>query len=1123
MSTPFDFLKAEFPDLHEGAVKAGAAALSDPRTACFHARWTIEQAIQWAYKHDRTLAAPYDDGVSALLHDPAFKEVAGDKVFRLAKEAIRLGNQAAHKPQPMTHHESVAAVSHLFQFCFWFARTYCRGEKPPADLTFDPRSMPRPRPPQPSNTKEIQELQRALEENEQIRKRVQEELLDKARLEAELEQVRAEITEAKARAAATPDEHDYSETETRDFFIDLLLGEAGWKLDQARDREFEVTGMPNNQGTGYVDYVLWGDDGKPLAVVEAKKTKRDARVGQQQAKLYADCLEKTYGQRPVIFYSNGYEHWIWDDAFYPPRAVQGFYEKGELELLIQRRTTRVSLADTEINSSIVERYYQTRSIRRIGEAFERDHSRKALIVMATGAGKTRTVVALSDVLIRANWAKRILFLADRTALVNQATNVFKAFLPDSSPVNLVTDRHEEGRVYVSTYPTMLNLIHEVRDGKRRFGPGHFDLIVIDEAHRSVFQKYRAIFDYFDSLLVGLTATPRDEVDRSTYSLFDLEPGVPTDAYGLEEAVADGFLVPPKAVSVPLQFQLEGIRYDELSDEEKDAWDELDWDEDGGPPPNEVGAEAINRWLFNTDTVDKVLAHLMTHGLKVAGGDRLGKTIIFAKNQAHADFIADRFNANYPHYKGEFARVITHSTEYAQDLIDKFSIPERGPHIAISVDMLDTGIDVPEIVNLVFFKLVRSKTKFWQMIGRGTRLCPDLFGPGQDKAFFYIFDFCQNLEFFNQNPDASEGSLAPSLGAQLFVSRLDLIATLDASAEHPEERRSIAELLRTEVAAMPVENVVVRPHRRLVEKYAEPGTWETLDVGEASELARNVAGLPNSLDPEAEETKRFDLLLLRLQLALLRTEPAFPRLQQQVQGIAHLLEGYPTIPAVAKELDLIAEVQTREWWVDVTLPMLENLRRRLRLLVPFIEKGKRTIVYTDFTDTLGDGTEVELAGLRATGEFERFRRKTRHFLDHHKDHVAIQKLHRNRPITDTDIAELQRILVESGVGTEEDVTRAVEEAGSLGVFIRSLVGLDRSAAKEAFAEFLDDKRFAANQIEFVNLVIDHLTEHGFIEARRFYQSPFTDISPTGPDALFASDDVDRLLGVVHAIRNNAEVA
>jgi type I restriction enzyme R subunit len=1122
VSPPFDFLRDDFPHVYEGATKAAEAAMADPRTACFHARWTIEQAIGWAYDHDRALPEPWDKSVSARLNEPAFKELIGEKVYRFAREVIRLGNHAAHKPQPLTQHDSVAAVSHLFQFCYWFARTYSRGQGPPADLTFDPRSLPQPAPPRTTTPEQVQELQQELEEVLLARKRLQDELGDKAKLEAELDRLRAEVAAARAKAAATPDDHDYSEAKTRDFFIDLLLGEVGWKLDQSRDREFPVTGMPNGAGNGFVDYVLWGDDGKPLAVVEAKKTKRDARVGQQQAKLYADCLEQAFGQRPVIFYSSGYEHWIWDDAFYPPRRVQGFYEKDELELLIRRRRTRASLADTEIDSSIIERYYQTRAIRRIGESFERDHARKALIVMATGAGKTRTVVALADLLIRANWAKRILFLADRTALVNQATGVFKAFLPDSSPVNLVTDRHEEGRVYVSTYPTMLNLINEVRDGRRRFGPGHFDLIVIDEAHRSVFQKYRTIFDYFDSLLVGLTATPRDEVDRNTYDLFDLEPGVPTDAYGLEEAVADGYLVPPKAVSVPLRFQREGIRYDDLSDEEKDAWDEVDWDEEGGPAPDEVGAEAVNRWLFNTDTVDKVLAHLMTHGLKVAGGDRLGKTIIFAKNQAHADFIEVRFNANYPHLRGEFARVITHGTEYAQDLIDKFSTPEKNPHIAISVDMLDTGIDVPEVVNLVFFKLVRSKTKFWQMIGRGTRLCPDLFGPGEDKAFFYLFDYCQNLEFFNQNPDLTDGSVSPSIGAQLFTSRLELLTTLTGGS-YVDERHSIAELLRVEVAAMPVDNVVVRPHRRLVEQFTDATAWDDLDIGQASELAHSVAGLPSTLDPEPEETKRFDLLALRLQLALLRTEPGFPRLRQQVQGIAQLLEDYPTIPAIARELGFIAEVQTEEWWTDVTFPMLEQLRRRLRLLVPFIERGKRKIIYTNFADTIGEATEVEFAGLLPVDELERFRRKTRQFLHEHKDHVAVEKLHRNRPITATDLAELQRILVETGVGTESDIDSAVEETGSLGLFIRGLVGLDRAAAKEAFAGFLDDKRFTANQIEFVNLVIDHLTEHGVIEARRFYESPFTDLSPTGPDALFESDDVDRMLQVVIDIRHNAEVA
>ena len=675
----------------------------------------------------------------------------------------------------------------LFHVGYWLARTYARAARPAPGLAFDAeraaegRAGARSRPPSSCSSSK-RRCASATRSSPAL-------LADKTALDEELKRLRAEVAAAKKAAAAQPDTHDYSEAETRDYFIDLLLKEAGWPLDQPRDREFEVSGHAQRRRARASSTTCSGATTASRSGW-SRPSARGAtpRVGQQQAKLYADCLEQQFGQRPVIFYSNGYEHWLWDDANYPPRAVQGFYKKAELELLIQRRATpQAAGRRAEINAAIVERYYQTRAIRRIAEAFERDHDRKALLVMATGAGKTRTVIALCDLLMRCNWAKRVLFLADRVALVNQAVNAFKRHLPDAAPVNLVTEKDAEGRVFVSTYPTMMGLIDETRDGQRRFGVGHFDLVIIDEAHRSVFQKYRAIFDYFDSLLVGLTATPKDEVDRNTYGLFDLENGVPTDAYALEEAVRDGFLVPPKAVSVPLKFQREGIKYDDLSEEEKDQWDALEWDEDGDVP-DRVEAEAVNKWLFNKDTVDKVLEHLMTRGLTVAGGDRLGKTIVFAKNQAHAEFIAERFDANYPHYKGEFARVITFKTEYAQSLIDDFSNKDKAPHIAISVDMLDTGIDVPEVVNLVFFKLVRSKTKFWQMVGRGTRLCPDLFGPGQDKEFFYIFDYCQNLEFFSQNLPATEGALGESLGKRLFNARLELIGELDQRLAHDGARR-----------------------------------------------------------------------------------------------------------------------------------------------------------------------------------------------------------------------------------------------------------------------------------------------------------------------------------------------
>jgi type I restriction enzyme R subunit len=1133
----FAFLQSEWLAVYEAARKAETASYPDPRTACFYARRALELAVAWAYKSDVSLRLPYQDNLSALIHEPTFKTAAGEAVFNKARVINTLGNQAVHSHRPIQQLDALNAVRELFHVGYWLARTYARGAKPAPGLIFDASSLPRTAP-VPKQT--IDQLRRLVTELQDRDEKLAELLADKSALDEELKRLRAEVAEAKKASAVQPDTHDYSEAETRDYFIDLLLKEAGWALDQARDRELPVHGMPNDQKTGFVDYVLWGDDGRPLAVVEAKRTKKSAQIGQQQAKLYADCLEKEYGQRPVIFYSNGYEHWLWDDVNHPPRAVQGFFKKTELELMIQRRASRKPLADAPINPDIVERYYQTRAIRRIGEAFERDLDRKALLVMATGAGKTRTVIALCDLLMRCNWAKRVLFLADRRALVIQAVNAFKKHLPDAAPVNLVTEKDTEGRVYVSTYPSMMKLIDESKDGQRRFGVGHFDLVIIDEAHRSVYQKYRAIFSYFDSLLVGLTATPKDEIDVNTYGLFDLERGVPTDAYGLDDAVGDGFLVPAQPISVPLKFQRQGITYAELSEDEKEQWDALEWDEDGHTP-DRVEAEAVNKWLFNQDTVDKVLEHLMMRGQKVAGGDRLGKTIIFAKNQAHAQFIAQRFDANYPHYKGAFARTVHCDLPYAQSVIDDFSNPSKLPHIAISVDMLDTGIDVPEVVNLVFFKLVRSKTKFWQMVGRGTRLCKDLFGPGKDKQFFYILDYCQNLEFFGQNPDTAEGSLGASLGKRLFLARLELLGELDerlaesggdvrdasvsygGPATQSQVRVSLAELLHGHVSAMNLENFVVRPKRRLVEKYSAPGAWTVLDEEAFSELAREVAGLPSEQEPEDEEAKRFDLLMLSLQLALLRAEPAFRRLRDQVIAISGLLEEQASIPMVQHQLVLIQEIQADEWWQDVTLPMLETARERLRGLVRLIDKRKRAPIYTDFEDQIGDESEVGLPGFGAPDSFERFRAKARAFLREHENHIAIHKLRMNKALTPSDLDELERMLTVSGIGRADDLQKAKEESHGLGLFVRSLVGLDREAAKEAFAGFLAGKTLNSSQIEFVNLIVDHLTEHGIVDPALLYESPFTDITPRGPDGLFTSSELDELLAVLDHVKSSALAA
>ncbi|MDP3849626.1 MAG: DEAD/DEAH box helicase family protein [Luteolibacter sp.] len=1144
----FSFLEGEFKPIWESAVRMEKQAMADARAGCFYARRTIEQVVKWLYEHDAKLRPPYSSKLAALLEEPTFAKVVAPEIRAKLSFVRALGNQAVHSRKPIRQYDSLQAVKEVFHCCFWLVSQYTRfSPKVLEGVVFDEAIVTQ----SPGGLEKltIERLKKLEEELEQKDKELEQQRKAVEDYDDEIKKLRAEIAKAKKRNEAIPIDHDYNEAETRDRYIDVLLREAGWDPDfddgTHKSREFPVSGMPNESGIGYVDNVLWGKESRiPLAVVESKRTRKDARIGRNQAKLYADCLETIYGVRPIIFYTNGYDHWIWDDQRYPPRQIQGFLKEDELELLIQRRETAKDLAKALIDKEIAGRYYQEQGNRHTTEALMLGQ-RKVLIVMATGSGKTRTVIALCDLLQRCNWVKRMLFLADRVALVSQATNAFKAHLPHSNPVNLVTQKEDAtSRVYLSTYPTMMSLIDEASNGQKRFGVGHFDLIVIDEAHRSVYRKYRAIFDYFDSILVGLTATPRDEVDRDTYSLFELARGVPTYAYELEQAVADGYLVPPKLVSVPIRFPREGIRYDDLPEEEKEQWDMLDWDEEGNVP-DQVDATAVNKWLFNKDTVDKVLEHVMKNGLRVEAGQKIGKTIIFAKNHQHAMFIQERFDANYPHLKGKFARVIDNKESYAQDLIDKFSAqknaPKDAPQIAISVDMLDTGIDVPDVVNLVFFKIVRSKTKFWQMIGRGTRLCPnkpDLHGPGLPKECFYVFDYCGNFEFFNENPEGVEGNVQESIGTKIFRTRLDLIAALRQSAPDEETLRvaeevrsrneefeeDVVDLLHGEILSMNVENFIVRPKRRHVEVFQKRDRWKDLSVEDFATLHNELALLPTQQEPEHPTAKYFDLLILRIQLGTLQPDPATPGLIQKVREIASQLEELERIPTVKKQIALIHALQTDDYWEHVTLPMLDIVRRRIRDLVKHIERGRRKIVTTDFEDEIGEGTEVQLANISAAVDRAQYKKKFQEFLKQHENQLALKKVKYNEPLTKLDLEELERMLFESGgPGNREEFVACYGSQESLGLFIRGLVGLDREAAKKAFDSYLDTTTFDAKQIEFINQVIDYLTQNGVMDPRMLFEHPFTNLSPGGPTSLFSEDDAAKIVQVIRSIRMNAAAA
>lgn len=1139
----FDFIRDEWPDLHDAVIRAEGYAASDPDTSIIHSRRAAEVLLKHLFDTDPALRSPYKNDLAGMIHEPSLRQIAGNGVQTKLDLIRKKGNDAAHKSKPADRRLSFQVLRELFHVYFWAARTYLPNGYA-LEAQFDPDTVPRPERTRAKTQAELQGLADELAAKDaEIRAEREKAFAEREDLERELDQIRAQVAAARAanetQLRARPETHDFDEAATRDAYIDQLLAEAGWDLTAPNTREYAIPGGGAHGDTGYADYVLWADDRTPLAVVEAKRTKRDARDGLVQARMYADSLARIHGRRPVIFTTNGYEHWIHDDAGYADgsryaeRRVSGFYTKTELEWLHQRRATRrpihgASLPETA--TAIIGRDYQQQAVRAVAEEFDARGGRKALLVMATGTGKTRTAVALVDTLMKAGWVKRVLFLADRDALVRQAVSAFRAHLPAAPVANLLQDKQTDARISISTYQTMLNLINRgLRDGSPRFGPGYFDLVIIDEAHRSVYQKYGEIFRHFDSLLVGLTATPKDEVDHNTYSLFELEDGVPTSAYPLDQAIDEGHLVPPAVVDVPLGFVRTGMRYDDLSDEEKDEWDALDWG-DEIDPPDAVDAEALNRWLFNEDTVDTALGFLMERGRRVSGGDRIGKTIIFAKNQRHARYIVERFNAQYPALP-DTARVIVSSDDRAQTSFEEFSDPQRRPDIAVSVDMLDTGVDVPEVLNLVFFKKVFTSSKFWQMIGRGTRLRPGLYGPGDDKRDFIVIDLLGNAEWFNSHLQRETGHPTKSLRARTFETRFELLRAIDDLDGLGEELRKLrgdlADRLHRLVSAMPLDNVLVRPHRRWVERFGNAEAWDpprfrALGAQGAADATDALADLPTAdiSDGTDEQAKRFDLMMLTLQLGALRPEIPADTLRRTVQAIAASLLEQTSVAAIAAQVEWLDRLAGDEFWDEVTAPMLEVARLRIRDLVHLMARDRRDIVYTDFRDGVGEVREIELTATARGVDYERFRARARAYLRSNLDHIALERLRRNLPLTSQDLDELGRMLVDAGVGSEHEVRIASEREQGLGHFVRSLVGVERSAVEEAFREFLQREGATRAQQDFVRMVVDFLTTQGELDPHLLYDSPFTDDAPEGVSSVFP--DPLPFIERVRSFTENAEV-
>lgn len=877
-----------------------------------------------------------------------------------------------------------------------------------------------------------------------------------------------------------------SEYATRKKYIDTMLRDDGWIEGKNWLNEYELPGMPNKSEVGFADYALFGDDGRILAVIEAKRTCVDVSKGRQQAKLYADLIEKKQGFRPVVFLSNGFETRIVDNQ-YPERKVARIYSKRDLEKWFNLQRMRSSLKNIMVDRNIAGRYYQEAAIKAVCDSFGEKNRRKALLVMATGSGKTRTVIALVKVLMDKGWIKNVLFLADRNSLVTQAKRSFVNLLPDLSVTNLCEEKcNIEAHCVFSTYQTMINCIDSVRDKEGRvFSCGHFDLLICDEAHRSIYNKYQEIFNYFDSPLVGLTATPKDEIDKNTYEVFELENGVPTYGYELAQAVKDGYLVDFLSVETTLKFIQRGIVYDELSDEEKEEYEKTFADE-SGEIPESITPSALNDWIFNEDTIRKVLRILMNDGLKIDYNSKIGKTIIFAKNHRHAEKILEVFGKEFPHLNN-YAKVIDNTINYAQSAIDEFSDAKKLPQVAISVDMLDTGIDVPEVLNLVFFKVVLSKAKFWQMIGRGTRLCPGLID-GFDKTKFYIFDFCGNFEFFRMNKGRASADTVALQGA-LFLLKAQIAFKLQEIIRQTPEliafRKKLVDEMVKKVRELDRGNFAVRQHLKYVELYSDSENYKALTYEETLNMKRELVPL---IQPDIDDVKalRFDALLYGIELALLagnKYGAARNDLMKKVNAVANIAN----IPAIMMQSELINKILHTYYLDTAGIMEFEEIRINLRNLMTYLNYS-HTPYDTNFSDevlsTTWNVAEHDSEYLAT------YRERAEYFVRTHQNEGAIAKLKSNIPLTNEDVSALEKILW-SEVGTKEDY-EAQYQAKPLGEFVREIVGLDMNAAKEAFAEFLNNTSLDSRQIYFVNQIVEYIVHNGMMKDLSVLQeTPFTD--------------------------------
>jgi type I restriction enzyme R subunit len=1102
ISMNFEFLRKDWPELADFGAYAEEYAFGDPQSALIKLRSYSEFMVNFIYRRLNLPCLPKASFHEKLVGED-FVQLASAPVLDKFHAIKTLGNKAAHENKG-TNKDTVFAVKQCYQLGAWF---YCSYHNVKADFVPAYKEIN-------ADISLASRLKKKLEQNDALYKLAM----------AELEQQRLtneQLLAASKQAVATKDEPvfaafitnsqavsktlDFSEAETRKYLIDMELRAVGWDVaenDKSTDevgQEVPVKYQPTDTGNGSIDYVLWDDDGLPLAVVEAKKTAKDARIGKKQAKDYADGLEKEHGQRPVIFYTNGHDIYIWDDLQgYPPRKIYGYYSKSSLQHLVKfQRVEKKKLSDVVIDSTVAGRRYQLETISRVHDTFEKKR-RKALVVQATGTGKTRVSIALTKSLQDAKWAKRILFLCDRRELRKQADKAFVEFLHVKPYVVGKSDKKYEGtaRIFISTYPGMMNIYEN-------FDVGYFDLIIADESHRSIYNVFGNIFKYFDCLQVGLTATPVEMVSRSTCQLFGCSYKDPTANYPLEKAIREGHLVPFEIVTMTTKFMREGINQRSLSDKQIA---EL---EAQGEDPNEYEFESveIDKAILNKDTNRKVLRNLMENGIKDKDNQLIGKTIIFARKIDHARLLKELFDEMYPELSNGFCEVIHSEEPRAEALIDQFKITEEEKAndpslpepmtLAISVDMLDTGIDVPSVVNLVFAKPIKSKVKFWQMIGRGTRLCENLFGIGKDKTRFLIFDHWNNFDYFEFDYEEAEPSSGKSLAQKRFELRLQLASVALNQLEMPAFEAAI-KLIQQDIAALDTRNINVRDSWKMVELLSDEKLLKQFAKQTVALLETEIAPLMNWLDIRGQSKAfRWDSLMAKAQTILLADPEALGELKFEVKNIMERLpKNTAQVQSKAADIKFLMDDNN---WLSISFDDLEQKRIALREVMYLLEgeilppnPGPK------YTDVIEENSLTEYKARAAnihTVDYKIYQQKVQEALEPiFASNPVIHKLRKGQAVTEGEIAQLNGVIHAKYADLDIETLKTFypDTSEPLDKLLRSIVGMDTQYIEQSFTTLLQKHRMSPQAMRVIDMLIGHIARSGGIKMADLDQAPYNRI-------------------------------